>query len=300
MRWSSHHGRHGSTHVHGGAPLPASGAGHRRAAQQAAADWATLRVTDPRQVTGARGRVWFGYQATVEVRAVDGGTPPPDRTQVRCILSSPSEAPPGQPLRHFADGSPEPNHSAQCPVRRHLVVAKQGGRVERADESAVRALHEARAHAEVGRGDEARAVLARAEVTLLRRSSRTRTPRAADVVSRALAEVRAQRIGLDRAAGRLRPAKGLTSPATVPARLSHAAQLIGLGRLSSARAVLKGMDAELANRNLCDYDPLVLRAARLWDQLEPAPPASRRVPAEGPPSSVRTVTGGLPTLGRRR
>lgn len=33
------------------------------------ADWSTLEVTGPSKVPDARGRVWFEYSATVEVRS---------------------------------------------------------------------------------------------------------------------------------------------------------------------------------------------------------------------------------------
>lgn len=57
------------------------------------ADWATLEVNGPRQLTDARGRSWFEWTATVEVRSAADPRPAPEVPGKQPAPDAPSPRP---------------------------------------------------------------------------------------------------------------------------------------------------------------------------------------------------------------
>ncbi|MGY1782236.1 hypothetical protein [Geodermatophilus sp. SYSU D01036] len=146
----------------------------------------------------------------------------------------------------------------------------------------------------------ARAELRWAEATLARLASQADEPAVASV-RRALHDVRTLQQQLDRPAPATRAAR--PERARVPdiaAQLRQAEQLLALGQLKRAAAVVDVVAARLADQELPGHHPWPLQLARLRKQLAPAPRGSSRGRGETRSTSVRTVSGGLPTLGRRR
>jgi hypothetical protein len=171
------------------------------------------------------------------------------------------------------------------------------------EQVAARARRQTRLLVTAGRLREAREQLLRTEQLLVARVAHARGQRARRVVHRALRDVRGQLRLLDQATGHA-PVRAADRPKrTRPvweARLGEAATLIGWGQVARARAVLDEAAGELADQDLPAFHPTRLRLARLYEQLEPPPRHDGPTPAATRSSSVRTVSGGLPTLGRRR
>lgn len=161
------------------------------------------------------------------------------------------------------------------------------------------ARREAQREAAAGRLDAACAALLKAEAVLARRASQTEGW-GAETAAHALRELRLLRADLEGST----PGQGVSIPrmaqADVTAALTDAEQLLALGQLTRARDVADSVAVRLTEGNLPAHHPLHVRLARLRAQLEPAPPSTAWVPDGSRSTSVRTVSGGLPTLGRRR
>ncbi|MFD2090466.1 hypothetical protein [Blastococcus deserti] len=182
-------------------------------------------------------------------------------------------------------------------------MQSDAGPADAAEQIAARARRQTRLLVTAGRLREAREELLRAEQLLVARAAETRGQRARRVVNRALRDVRGQLGLLDQATGRAPLSAAVGPKRTRPAweaRLGEAATLIGWGQVALARAALDAAADQLAEQDLPAFHPTRLRLARLYEQLEPPPRHDGPTPAATRSSSVRTVSGGLPTLGRRR
>ncbi len=148
--------------------------------------------------------------------------------------------------------------------------------------------------------DAARAGLRWAEATLVRLASQARGPAAA-AAYRALSEVRTLQVQLEgpAPAAPAAPSRPAREP-DIAAQLRHAEQLLALGQLKRAAAVVDVVGARLSDLELPGHHPWRLQLARLRKQLAPAPRGSSSGRGKTRSTSVRTVSGGLPTLGRRR
>jgi hypothetical protein len=174
-----------------------------------------------------------------------------------------------------------------------------------AGEIAARACRYAQREVAAGRGVVAEGELRWAEERLAAMSARARGP-ALQAAQRALAEVRTVRAQLRRTASRA-PTTDPTDP-TQPVRqvdvagqLRLAEQLLALGQLKRAGVVVEAIAATLADLGFPKHHPWPLQLARLQKQLAPAPRVRSKGRGGGSgSSSVRAVSGGLPTLGRRR
>jgi hypothetical protein len=177
------------------------------------------------------------------------------------------------------------------------------GPTEAPEQLAAFARRQTRLLVTAGRLEEARGELLRAEALLASRRVHAHGQRARRAVDRALRDVRSQLSLLDQATGRA-PAAAVRRPKPPrPAwetQLSEAAILIGWGQVVRARASLDAAAEQLAEADLPAFHPTRLRLSRLYEQLEPPPRHTGPAPADTRSSSVRTVSGGLPTLGRRR
>lgn len=145
----------------------------------------------------------------------------------------------------------------------------------------------------------ARAGLRSAEAKLARLVSQASGPEVA-AAGQALTEVRRLQGQLDRPAGAVQAARpGRAREPDIAAQLRHAEQLLALGQLKRAAAVLDAVATQLADLELAGHHPWPLQLSRLRKQLAPAPRGTSRRGGETRSTSVRTVSGGLPTLGRR-
>jgi hypothetical protein len=183
-----------------------------------------------------------------------------------------------------------------------MCVMRRPGRAPGgAEELAARALAKIRQELAAGRTDRARLELLRVEAMLGSRAAHARSRSAVAAIDRAKREVGSMRAELQRRL--LRPhgaSKRPTESPDVAAQLSQAAQLIGMGQLVRARAVLALVASRLEDEELPAFHPSLLTLQRLQQEVEPLARTSAPPPADARSTSVRTVSGGLPGMGGRR